>query len=434
MSKLNNFSRLNSQIIATVAREFGTPIYLYDQQLIVDKCQALLAMPHAYGLTVRYAMKANSNKTLLQIINAQGLKIDASSLNEVKRALAAGIDYSDIILTTQEVPAGEEMKELQAMMLKGLKYNACSLRQLENIGDFAASSKIALAMRIHPGVGSGESASRNTGDNYSCFGIHLSDLKTALQYAAEKGIVIDHMHVHIGSGADPEMWRQNIDLELKILAEHFPQAKTVSFGGGLKETRMPDEAAADIQALGEYATQKIKQFAQQTGRKLQMEIEPGTYVIANAGYIITQVMDLKRTGEDGFNFVLLKGGMELNARPALYGSQHPFYLVSPSGKLLFSEFDPTTPRDYPIIIVGRCCESGDSQTLTPDGQTTPRPMTKPKIGELMVIGGAGAYCAAMSPFNYNSQLQAAEVLFTGNQKLKLIRRAQTFDQLLTNEI
>jgi len=434
MGQLNKFSDIDSTVIQKAAEQFSTPFYLYDEKAIVDKCKSLLEMPNAYGLTVRYAMKANSTKALLKIINNQGLKIDASSLNEARRAHIAGISYKDIILTTQEVPLNQEMQALKDMISQGMKYNVCSLRQLYNIGDYAATNKIALAVRVHPGVGSGESATRNTGDKYSCFGIHLSDIVPVIEYAKIKGIIFDHVHVHIGSGAAPDIWQNNIDLEISIIEEYFPDAQTVSFGGGLKEARMPNENPADIYKLGVYAKEKIEQFYQRTSRKLGMEIEPGNYVVANAGYVITSIIDKKKTGDDGLNFLILDGGMELNARPLLYASQHPFYVISKNGDLLSSEFDKKSNDRFQAVLVGRCCESGDSQCLNAGGLNTPRKMAEPQIADFIAIGGAGAYCSTMSPMNYNSHVQAPEILYTCKRELKAIRSKQTLEQLISNEI
>lgn len=434
MGQLNKFSDIDSTVIQKAAEQFSTPIYLYDEKAIVDKCKSLLEMPNAYGLTVRYAMKANSTKALLKIINNQGLKIDASSLNEARRAHIAGISYKDIILTTQEVPLNQEMQALKDMISQGMKYNVCSLRQLYNIGDYAATNKIALAVRVHPGVGSGESATRNTGDKYSCFGIHLSDIVPVIEYAKIKGIIFDHVHVHIGSGAAPDIWQNNIDLEISIIEEYFPDAQTVSFGGGLKEARMPNENPADIYKLGVYAKEKIEQFYQRTSRKLGMEIEPGNYVVANAGYVITSIIDKKKTGDDGLNFLILDGGMELNTRPLLYASQHPFYVISKNGDLLSSEFDKKSNDRFQAVLVGRCCESGDSQCLNAGGLNTPRKMAEPQIADFIAIGGAGAYCSTMSPMNYNSHVQAPEILYTCKRELKAIRSKQTLEQLISNEI
>ncbi|MDR1410062.1 MAG: diaminopimelate decarboxylase [Oscillospiraceae bacterium] len=435
MSSLNTFSKITAQTIA-IAREMEqTPFYLYDEAQILEKCAAALAMPNAFGLHVRYAMKANSTRRILRTIDRAGLYIDASSFNEARRAVLAGILPEKIQLSSQEVPQGEERENLEHLMLSGLRYNVCSLRQLYLVGDFAAKHGITLSIRVHPGVGSGESASRNTGDKYSCFGVHKSDISAALAYAAQKGLRFTQVHDHIGSGGDPEIWRHNIDTMLGFINEFFPDAETVSFGGGLKEARLPGEVRADIQSLGEYAKQQITAFYKKTGRKLTAEIEPGTFIMANAGYIVTQVLDAKSTGCDGFDFVILDGGMEVNARPLLYGSSHPFYVVSGQGELRSSDYALPEGEILPeIVVAGRCCESGDCQTLNPRGEINTRRMAQPQIGDSFVIGGAGAYCAAMTPFNYNSHVQAPEWLYTADGKLVCIRKAQTLAQIVANEV
>lgn len=434
--KLNNFGHINTRNIKEAKDRFGTPIYLYDEKLLVEKCQAVLSMPNAFGLIVRYAMKANSNKTILQIINNENISFDASSLNEVRRATIAGINPDRIILTTQDVPENQDRKELERLILEGLKYNVCSLRQLYLIGGFAEEYKLNLSIRIHPGIGSGESSTRNTGDKYSCFGIHQSDIEEALKYADSKSIKFNQVHVHIGSGGDQEIWKQNIDRELSFIEKYFPHTETVSFGGGLKVARMPYETEANINSLGLYAKQKIEEFNARNNKKLKMEIEPGNYIVANSGYIITTVIDKKQTGSDGFDYIILDGGMELNARPLMYGSQHPFYIISKEGKLLSSEFNEESLNRIrqKMIIVGRCCESGDSQCLDSYGNIQPRSMANPEIGDVVVIGGAGAYCSAMAPFNYNSYTQIPEVMLTTKGELKLIRKKQSIKQLVINEI
>jgi diaminopimelate decarboxylase len=200
----------------------------------------------------------------------------------------------------------------------------------------------------------------------------------------------------------------------------------------MKEARMPDEKSADVLKLGEYASESLKRFYDKTGRKLRMEIEPGTILVANKGFIVMKVMDKKRTGKGGFNFILLNGGMEMNARPLCYGSRHPFYVVSKSGALLSSEFDQND-YGYLAVPVGRCCESGDTLSMLKDGLAVPRHMAEPDIGDYFVVGGAGAYCSSMSLFNYNSYVQAPEILFTKDGELVQIRRRQTIEEMLIYE-
>jgi diaminopimelate decarboxylase len=426
---------LSPEKVVSAADRFGTPLYLYDEAAIVDKCRLVLGMPNAFGLGVRFAMKANSSRALLQLVASQGIGIDASSLNEARRAHLAGIPHDRMMLTTQDVPEGDARRDLEAMIDQGLVYNACSLRQLELIGDFAGARHLPLSVRVNPGAGAGESVTRNTGDNYSSFGIHQTDLERAVGFGREKGLRIAQVHVHIGSGGAPALWRRNIDRMLEIVEQHFPDAETLNLGGGFKEARMPDEKAANIRALGAYAKRRFRDFAARTGRKLAMAVEPGTYLVANAGYLVTRVIDRKHSGPSGFDFVVIDGGMEANTRPLLYGSRHPFYVVSRSGDLLSSEMDSGAAKDGMDLraVVGRCCESGDSQSLDQKGHIVPRTMADPRIGDYIVIGGAGAYCSSMSLHNYNSQTQAPEVLVRTDGSLRVIRKPQSIDQMLTNE-
>jgi diaminopimelate decarboxylase len=427
-------TRLDATLVPEIARKWGTPVYLHDQEFIEDSCEQLLKMPNAFGLHVRYAMKANSDRTVLRVVAGKGLDLDCSSLNEAARAFSAGIPYARMMLTTQEVPTGEERQELEEMIRSGLKYNVCSLTQFRLIADFAAQNKVELSIRVHPGAaGGGESRTRDTGSEYSCFGVHLNDVPTVKALADERGLRFTQVHVHIGSGGDPEKWRENIDRELGFVRSYFPDATTVSFGGGLKVARMPGEKQADIAALGAYAGRRIREFKEATGRELRMEIEPGTFVVANSGHIITRVIDKKLTNE--LNFLIVDGGMELLTRPLLYGSEHPIAIVRQDGTLLSSEYDgvPATGTK-PFGIVGRCCESGDSVRLDNDGTIVPVLIVEPEIGDYVVIGGTGAYSESMSPENYNSHCKPPAVMRRHGSDLILIRKKQARQQLIQNEL
>ncbi len=433
---MKNFgsTRLDSTLVPKIAQQWGTPVYLHDQEYMENSCEQLLNMPNAYGLHVRYAMKANSDRTVLRVVTNKGLDLDCSSINEAARAFAAGVPYARMMLTTQEVPIGEERTELEEMIKAGLKYNVCSMTQFQLIADFAKTNKIDLSMRVHPGAaGGGESATRDTGSEYSCFGVHLNDVPLVKAQADILGLRFTQVHVHIGSGGAPEKWQENIDRELGFVRTYFPDATTVSFGGGLKVARMPGEKQADILSLGTYAALRVKEFKEATGRQLQMEIEPGTYVVANSGHIITRIIDKKLTNE--LNFLIVDGGMELLTRPLLYGSEHPVAIVSQDGRLLSSEYDGIPKAGLKSFgIVGRCCESGDSVRLDNDGNIVPVLIAEPEIGDYVVIGGTGAYSESMSPENYNSHRKPPAVMKTRSGELVLIRKKQAREQIVQNEL
>ena len=433
--KLLETSSVNVQYVTQAANRYGTPLYLYDESVIKNKCREILTMPNAFGLQVRYAMKANANMSLLELIVDYGLDLDISSVHEGRRAALAGIRYNRMMLTSQDVPLGEHQRELEKMMRAGLTYTVCSLRQLDLVAHSAARMKASLAIRIHPGFGSGESATRNTGDRYSCFGIHECDIPAALQMAQQSGVRFNQLHLHFGSGSDPHKWRVLVTRALEVTEKYFPNIEILNLGGGFKVARMPHETAADIKELGLFAEQKFKKFCTRTGRKLVLAVEPGTFIVANAGFLVTRVIDIKSTGPSGYKFLVLDGGIEANPRPLLYGSQHPFYVISQAGELRSAENELTEDSQVydEFVVVGRCCETGDTQCIDPGGRIQPRRMATPQIDDIVVIGGVGAYCSSMAPSNYNSYSQPVEVLLRLDGTVHMVRKRQTIEQIIINE-
>jgi diaminopimelate decarboxylase len=437
MMTLHPDGNVTPEIIVQVATVYGSPCYLYDETDILRKCRTATSMPSAFGLRVRYAMKANPNTALLQIITSAGLDLDASSMNEVRRARIAGIPFDRMLLTGQHVPVGGELQSLRQMMDWGLIYNACSLRQLEAISGPSAEGVHPIFVRIHPGKGSGETSTRDTGSAYSCFGIHLEDIQTALSIIRERKLLVRGLHVHVGSGGNPEIWRESLETALGLICYSFPEVEILNMGGGFRVARMPDESSADLRELGTHASDRLEDFRRETGRTLRFEIEPGTFIVASSGYLVTRVLDRKSTGRDGYRFAIVDGGMDTNARPMLYGSRHPFYLVSRDGVLRYSDFGNSDSEDdepVSMVVVGKCCETGDCHTLDRLGNVEPRKIIPPEPGDLIVIGGTGAYCSTMAPSNYNSSLQPPEILLRTDHSLVEIRRQQSMAQVIANEV
>jgi diaminopimelate decarboxylase len=400
---------------ATVRERFGTPCYVYDRAALEAAARAALAFPHAFGFTLRYAMKANSNRAVLRVFRDLGLHIDASSDPEVDRALRAGFAPDRIQLTSQ-VPS----PRLEELVAQGVVYNACSLHQLERYGRVCAGRDVTI--RVNPGLGSGSTNRTNTGGPASSFGIWHRRLDEAKALAARHRLTIRGLHTHIGSGSDPAVWTRVAGLALEIV-ERLPDVTTVSLGGGFKVARVPGEQATDLVAVGSVVRDAFADFHRRTGRKLRLEIEPGTYLVANAGVVVATCIDVVDTGADGYLFAKLDTGMTEVTRPSLYGAQHPITVFA-------GERAPAR-----VVFVGPCCESGDILTPAPGDPEAlaPRDVPRPEVGDLVVIGGAGAYCASMSTANYNSYPQAPEVLRELDGTLRLVRRRQTLDQVLANE-
>jgi len=401
---------------AAAARErFGTPCYVYDRATLEAAARRALAFPHPFGLTVRYALKANSNHAVLGIFRDLGLHVDASSDPEVERALRAGFAPERIMLTSQ-MPS----RRLEEFVGRGVLYNACSLHQLDCFGRAFAGRDVTI--RVNPGLGSGSTHRVNTGGPASSFGIWHEYLDDAKALAERHRITIRGLHTHIGSGNDPAVWTRVAQMMLDI-AERLPDATTVSLGGGFKVARVAGEHETDLAAVGAVVHGALLDFRRRTGRSPRLEIEPGTYLVANAGLVLATCVDVVDTGIGGYVFANLDTGMTEVIRPSLYGAQHPIEVIA-AGR-----------PQAAVVFVGPCCETGDVLTPAPGDPEAlaPREVPRPEIGDLVVVGGAGAYCAAMSTTNYNSYSAAPEVMREAEGRFRLVRRRQTLEQLLANE-
>lgn len=433
--RLLNEGLITSSAVQNIVQRYGTPAYIYDEAALRNKCQELIKLKKTYPICVRYAMKANSSAALLQIVVDEGLHIDASSLEEVERASLAGVDLSKILLTSQQLPSGRSLELLKEKIEDGLLFNACSIGQLRVLAPIIKNRRFPIYLRVHPGIGSGESETRNTGSNYSCFGVHRNDLKEARKIVEEHRINILGIHIHIGSGSNPAVWLNTAQQGVDIVNTHFPEAKVLNLGGGFKTARMPEETSANIPSMVAHTCNVLDNYYRETGRRLKLEIEPGTFIAAGAGFLATQVMELKSTGETGYEFILLNSGMEANTRPLMYGARHAFFILRGSGEIVHSDFspNPNSEKGYMAVVVGKCCETGDTQTIDSNGKIVPRKLTFPLAGDTFLIGGCGAYCSSMSPSGYNSSLQLQEILIRPDGSSIVIRKPQTMAQLTENE-
>lgn len=404
-----------------IQMEFGTPTFVYDEATLRANAREVLNFPNASGLFPRYAMKAAPTAAILRIFNEEGLGIDASSVHEVERAVRAGFGTEAISLSTQEL-ADDFIYWAQ----DGIKINLCSINQIHKIGRWGKATRVGL--RFNPGKGSGGNNRTNVGGLASSFGIWKDDLNEAIKLCQEYKLVVERIHTHIGSGSDPEVWKMVASMTLH-LARAFPSVETINLGGGYKVARMPDEKPTDLQEVGAPVKELFKSFAEETGRQLKLEIEPGTFLLAHACSLVTRVQDVTSTGTDGYRFLKLDSGMTEILRPSLYGAQHPIHLVCEPGQQKFRE-------SMEQVVVGHCCESGDLLTPAPGDPEAlaPRILPRGEIGDFCVIEGAGAYCSSMATKNYNSFPEAAEVIKKEDGRLAHIRKRQTFDQIIENEV
>lgn len=386
---------LTNDQLRSLSERHSTPFFVYGKAVMSYYAQQALNFKTPYGTTVRYAVKANPHKKIIQLFNKMGLFFDASSGGEADLLLNYGISADKIALNSQEIP-----KNLKELVYKGVHFTATSLHQLEVYG--AMFPGAAVGVRLNPGVGSGETNKVTTGGYAAGFGIWHEYIDEIHKLSAKHRLGIDKVHTHIGAGTDPSVWQAVASITLK-LADRLPSATTISLGGGFKVDRMGQEPMIDMANVGQKITTLVADYAHRTGRELHVEIEPGTFLTAMGGLLVATVIDITDTGKQGYQFIRVNTGMNDILRPTLYGAQHPIWIVPGQSP------KRTELADY--VIIGHNCESGD--LLTPkNGQPdtiSPRRLPKPAIGDLVVIGGAGAYCASMRAVGYNTFLPATEL-------------------------
>lgn len=407
---------LNLEKAKKIASIEQTPIYVYDENTLRKQAGNTLSFPNEYGLTVRFAMKACPNAAIIQLFYSMGINFDTSSGYECERAMKAGIPANAMSLSSQELPLN-----FADLINKGIEFNACSLAQLETFGKLFPGGSCGI--RFNPGTGSGGTGKTNVGGPSSSFGI-WHELKDEVKKIASKyGINIKRIHTHIGSGSDPIVWQKVSGMSLSLV-EEFPDVTILNLGGGYKVGRMSYEVSTDLLKVGTPVKDAFVEFAKRTGRKLKLEIEPGTYLVANSGALLTKVQDIVTTGKDGHTFIKLDSGMTEVLRPSLYGAQHPI--------VVHKDTDETAK----YIIVGHCCESGDLFSCAPGDPEglQERSLKKVNIGDFVSIEGSGAYCAGMATKNYNSFPEAAEVILDSNGNPHVIRKRQSLEQIIQNEV
>jgi len=424
---------LTPELAATcIATASGTPLYAYSLPALETSASACLAFPNAYGLTVRYAMKACPNGSILKYFKSRGIHIDASSGYEVRRAMDAGYTPDMISLSSQELP----IDEFEEFMKLGVKINACSVNQLTRIGQAFEGQNAKVGIRINPGVGSGGFSSSTTGFSKtnvggpsSSFGIwhELVSDGTVPDIVNKYGLEVERIHTHIGSGSDPEIW-QSVATRSLSFCKLWDTVTTLNLGGGYKVGRNPEEKTTDLQEIGAPVADAFKDFAKETNRELRLEIEPGTYLVANAGALVTTIQDKVTTSDHVF--LKMDAGMTDVLRPSLYGAIHPITILPGSGKS-----EDVGSETESVVVVGHCCESGDLMTPKPGDPEAleDRTLRKAEIGDVAVMDGSGAYCSGMSTKNYNSFPEAPEVLVTEGGDVHLIRKRQSLKQIYENE-
>jgi diaminopimelate decarboxylase len=392
--------------VREIIEEFETPLYVYETAKMEAQYKRLQSAFKDVKLKINYACKALSNINVLRYFHSLGAGLDTVSIQEVRLGLRAGFLPEDIIFT----PNGVSMAEISDAVDLGVRINIDNLSVLEQFGDLYGAD-YPVCIRINPHIMAGGNTNISVGHIDSKFGISIHQTRHLERLVESLKIRVEGVHMHTGSDIlDVDTFLKGAELLFEVAAS-FPDLKYLDFGSGFKVPYRKGDIATDVEELGEKMTRLFKDFCKRYGRELEIEFEPGKFLVSEAGTFLCKVNGLKQT--TATVFAQVDSGMNHLIRPMFYQAHHEIENVSnPSGR----------PRVY--TVVGYICET--------DTFASDRQIAEIREGDILGFRNAGAYCFTMAN-NYNSRFKPAEVLVHDGQAA-LITRRQNLEDLLHNQI
>lgn len=391
------------QQLENLAKEFGTPLYVYDADIIKNQYNRLVkAFKSVKKVKLNYACKANTNLNILKFIKSIGSGLDTVSIQEVQLGLRAGFEPKEIIYT----PNGVSFQEIKQAVQLGVRINIDNLSILETFGHEIKNYPVCI--RINPHIMAGGNTKISTGHIDSKFGISIHQLPHVLRIVNNTGIKVEGVHMHTGSDIlDVEVFLKGAEILFNV-AKEFHDLDYIDFGSGFKVAYKEGDHETDINYLGKKLGERFNEFQKTYPHELTLMFEPGKFLVSQSGFFIVSVNVIKQTTSTVFAEV--DSGFNHLIRPMFYNAHHTITnLSNPEGRHRF------------YTVVGYICET--------DTFGTNRKISEIHEGDLLCFQNAGAYCFSMSS-NYNSRLKPAEILLI-NGKPHLIRRRENLDDLLT---
>ena len=402
----------NKDQLLDLAKTYGTPLYVYDADNVVALYKSLYKYIPCSKLQIHYALKANYNIALLKALRDAGAALDTVSPGEVHLALKLGFAPEKIIFTANNL-TDQEVAEVKAM---NVLFNIGSLSRLEKFGKKYPGSRVCV--RFNPDVVDGENAATATGGDLAKFGILMQDADKVAGIAQKYDLHIVGLHEHTGSGLQhtESVFQSMKNLMSLATKERFPELEFLDFGGGFKVPYKPDEVPVDYAAMGQEIARLFSEFCQNYGKELELKFEPGKYIVAQSGVMLTTVNTLK------FNRTRTIAGCDAGfpqlIRPVFYGAYHRIEnLSNPAGDLKVYD------------VCGNICETGDRFAEQ-------RELAEIREYDVLAIYNAGAYCYSMGGV-YNLRSMPGEVVIAnGNAKLvrKRLSNAELIDNLLKESL
>lgn len=388
--------------------EFGSPLYVYNENILRERCRELVALSSHPGFRICFSGKANANLALLRIIRDEGLHADAMSPGELALQLAAGFSPEDLVYVCNNVSVAEMKKALE----HGLLLSLDSLDQVDLFGRNFPGRKIMV--RLNPGIGAGHHEKVITAGDGTKFGVRGDEFVELRALLNKHSLRLAGLNQHIGSlFMDAGPYLEAVDRLLET-AELFPGLEVVDFGGGfgIPYGKYERQERLDMAGLGKRLDARLKEWSRERDYAGKFIIEPGRYVCAECGLVLGTVNATKKNGD--IRFVGTDIGFNVLARPMLYDAFHDVEIYREGAR-------PEEPA-LKQTLVGNICESGDIWAKD-------RILPEIKTGDVVAALDAGAYGFVMaSP--YTHRLRPAEVLVTAGGPVRLIRRRETIEDVM----
>ncbi len=392
-----------------IAQQYGTPLYVYNEDILRSCMRTVKNIITKYPYTANFSIKANSNIHIIKLAIEEGLNCDAVSINEAKILLHAGQAKEKIFF----VPNNVSEQELQEAINLGIMTALDSLDQLERYGKLNKGGRCAI--RLNPGVGAGHHEKVITAGKNTKFAIAADDVDNAIALAAEYDLKIVGICQHVGSlFMDPTPFLQSVT-NLLYMAKKFENLEFIDFGGGygVPYHKLDDEKPFDMELCRTSLEPVLTEFVEKYGYAPLFKSEPGRYCVAESSVLLGKVHSTKQNA--GVTYIGTDLGMNVLVRPSMYDSWHDLEVIRNGEDVDRDNLSEKT-------IIGNICESGD---LLAKGRMLP----DIKKGDVIAALDAGAYGYSMCS-SYNSRPRPAEVLITSDGEVKLIRRAETVEDLL----
>ena len=399
---------LSDERVFELIKKYGSPLYVYDENILRKSCRDMHDLLPNKNLRVNYSAKANSNLEILKIVRDEDIDVDAMSPGEIYVQKLAGYSSDKIFYIGNNV----SKKEMQYAIDENVLVSVDSLSQLESFGQINPGGDVAV--RFNPGIGTGHHQKVVTAGKKTKFGVQKDFVPQVKELLEKYNLNLVGIDQHIGSlflESDPYI--KGVESLLEIAAQ-FPGPKFIDMGGGFGVPYHEGEGRLDLQELSDKLDKVLDDFlANYDNKDVIFKIEPGRYIPAECGVLLGEVYSVK--DNYGKTYIGTDLGFNVLMRPVLYDSYHAVTIV---------KADPNEEGEEVATIVGNICESGDIIA-------NERNIKKVSIGDVVVVGNAGAYGFAMSS-NYNCRLKPAEVLIDKDGNDRLIRRRDTFEDIIRN--